>query len=96
MQSNINNVNSLYRALANEVRRSILLNLADGDLSLSFLAGLYDMSLQGITKHLKILEQEKLVISYHVGHKAMYHLPSKLILKLIEDITIWYTDAKSA
>lgn len=88
--------NLLFKALASPVRRSILLNLSGEDLSLSFLAGLYDMSLPGITKHLKILDQAKLVRSYHVGYSVRYHLRSKTILKLIEDLTIWYTIDKSA
>lgn len=89
-------INFFFKLLASDVRRSILLNLADKDLSLSFLAGLYDMSLPGVAKHLKILEQANLVRKYHVGYTAMYRLQSKSILKLIEDITIWYTVAKSA
>lgn len=96
MRHTTNQIDTLFKVLANDVRRSILLNLSSEDLSLSFLAGLYDMSLPGIAKHLKILEDAKLVRSYHIGYTRMYHLRSMTILKLIEELTIWYTNAKSA
>lgn len=91
-----NQIDTLFNVLANDVRRSILLNLSGDDLSLSFLAGLHDMSLPGITKHLKLLEDAKLIRSYHIGYTRMYHLQSKSILKLIDDLSIWYTSDKSA
>lgn len=91
-----NDVDILFKALANEKRRSILFNLSSEDLSLSFLAGLYGMSMSGVAKHLKILEDAKLVRSYHYGYSRRYHLQSRSALKLIEDTTIWYTTAKSA
>lgn len=96
MRHNTTEINLLFKALASPIRRSILLNLSNEDLSLSFLGSLYDMSLPGIAKHLKLLEAAKLVRSYHEGYSAMYHLQSKSILKLIEELTIWYTGAKSA
>lgn len=96
MRHNTNDVNDLFKLLANQTRRSILLNLSTGDQSLSFLAGLYDMSLPGMAKHLKLLESAKLVRSYRVDNSAMYYLRTKSVIKLIEDVTIWYTIGKSA
>lgn len=96
MRHTTTDINLLFKVLANPVRRSILLNLSAGDLSLSFLAGLYDMSLPGIAKHLELLEEVALVRSCHVGYASMYHLWSKTILKLIDELTIWYTSPKSA
>lgn len=96
MRHKTTDINLLFKVIASPVRRSILLNLSGDDLSLSYLAALYDMSLPGIAKHLNLLEDAKLVRSYHAGYTSMYHLRSKTILKLIEGITLWYTSAKSA
>ena len=44
-------------ALADPTRRGILARLATGDATVSDLAEPYDMSLAGVSKHLKVLER---------------------------------------
>jgi DNA-binding transcriptional ArsR family regulator len=48
-------------ALADPTRRGILARLARGEATVSELAEPYDMSLAAVSKHLKVLEQAKLI-----------------------------------
>lgn len=52
----------IFHALADRTRRDILRRLAsNADLSISELASNYDMSLVAVSKHIKVLEEAKLV-----------------------------------
>jgi len=96
MRRNNPDINLLYRALANQTRRNILHDLEINDLSLSTIAYIYEMSIQGATKHLLILRRAKLVSFYHLNNMVMYRLSKKSTVKLMADIAIWYNGGKSA
>lgn len=51
----------VFQALADPTRRDMVIRLADGDATLSELAAAYDVSLQAVAKHLKVLEAAGLV-----------------------------------
>ena len=57
------NVDSIFKAVADPTRREIfhMLMLATTALSLTQLSGQFDMSRQGVTKHVKLLEEAGLV-----------------------------------
>jgi len=50
-----------FAALADPTRRAILARLADGELTVNEIARPYAMSVQAISKHLKVLERAGLI-----------------------------------
>ena len=51
----------VFNALANRTRRQMLVRLADHPATISELAGPFDMTLPGASKHLRVLERAGLV-----------------------------------
>jgi DNA-binding transcriptional ArsR family regulator len=51
----------VFAALADPTRRAIVRRLAQGDATVNELAAPFDMSLPGISKHLKVLERSGLI-----------------------------------
>ncbi|HVF74873.1 MAG TPA: metalloregulator ArsR/SmtB family transcription factor [Acidimicrobiales bacterium] len=58
-----------FAALADPTRRAILARLADGEATVNELAEPFDMTLQAISKHLKVLERAGLITR---GRDAQY------------------------
>ncbi len=54
-------LDNIFGALANRTRREILDLLTRGEHSVQELAGRFDMSQPGVTKHLKVLEKAGLI-----------------------------------
>ena len=54
-------LNATFAALADPTRRAILARLASGEATVSELAAPFDMSLPGISKHLKVLQRAGLI-----------------------------------
>ena len=54
-------LSTTFAALADPTRRAILARLADGEATVNELAEPFDMSLQAISKHLKVLEAAGLI-----------------------------------
>lgn len=50
-------LDATFTALADPTRRAIIARLATGDATVNELAAPFDMSLPGISKHLKVLEK---------------------------------------
>ena len=57
----IDPLSTLFSALADPTRRSILARLATGEASVTELAEPFDMSMPAISKHLKVLEKAGLM-----------------------------------
>jgi DNA-binding transcriptional ArsR family regulator len=60
-------LNAIFAALADATRRRILARLARGEASVSDLAAPFDISLPGVTKHLRVLERARLITSHKEG-----------------------------
>lgn len=58
---NSNELDKIFAALADPVRRQILARLAEGDATVNELAEPFDISLQAISKHIKVLERAGLI-----------------------------------
>ena len=56
-----------FAALADATRRGILERLGRGDASISELAADFDITLTGIKKHVRVLEEAELVATEKVG-----------------------------
>jgi DNA-binding transcriptional ArsR family regulator len=54
-------LSSTFAALADPTRRAILARLAEGEMSVTDLAGPFKMSLPAVSKHLKVLERAGLI-----------------------------------
>jgi DNA-binding transcriptional ArsR family regulator len=76
-----------FAALADPTRRDLLARLTEGDATVGQLAAPYQVSVQAISKHLKVLEQAGLVSRGPEGHRSPVHLEAEvfdLMTKWIE------------
>ena len=67
-------LDKVYGALADPTRRSILTVLARGDVTVGRLADRFPMSLNGVSKHVKVLERAGLVERTIQGREHRLHL----------------------
>lgn len=74
-----------FAALADPTRRAILARLALGEATVSELAEPFDMSLPGISKHLKVLQRAGLV---EQGRKAQWR-PCRLQPAPLRNVADW-------
>ena len=74
MVTNIVNPNGPFRALADPTRRDILVLLEKGALSVGEIALEFPMSRPAISKHLRILEQARLVSEVREGRRHVYQV----------------------
>ena len=78
-------LDSTFSALSDPTRRAILERLGRGSATVGELAGPFDMSLTGLGKHLRVLEEANLVSTEKVGRVRECRLgPGRL-----EDATLW-------
>jgi DNA-binding transcriptional ArsR family regulator len=78
-------LSATFAALADPTRRAILARLALGEASVSELAEPFDMSMPGVSKHLKVLEQAGLVTR---GREAQWR-PRRLDAAPLKEIDAW-------
>lgn len=67
-------LDSIFGSLADPTRRDILRRVAKKELSVSEVAQPYDLTLAAISKHLKILENAKLIIKRRRGKQQLVQL----------------------
>jgi DNA-binding transcriptional ArsR family regulator len=67
----------VFAALSDPTRRDMVARLTVGDASVGQLAASYDVSVQAVSKHLKVLEQSGLV-SRGGGHRSPVHLEAEV------------------
>jgi len=78
-------LSTTYAALSDPTRRAILARLAEGEATVNELAGRFPMSLQGVSKHIKVLERAGLVAR---GRDAQLR-PSRLDAAALEEAAGW-------
>ena len=74
-----------FAALADPTRRAILARLALGEATVTELAQPFDMSLPGVSKHLKVLQHAGLVVQ---GRDAQWR-PCRLEPEPLRDVAGW-------
>lgn len=74
-----------FAALADPTRREILARLAGGEATVNELAEPFDMSLQAVSKHLKVLERAGLITR---GRDAQWR-PCRLEPAPLEEVHRW-------
>ncbi len=75
----------VFSALADPTRRDMVARLAVGDASVNELAAPYDMSLQAVSKHLKVLEDAGLVTRGRDAQRRPVHLEAEVL----DAMTTW-------
>ena len=85
MQSQTQQLDAVFAALADPTRRAILARLASGEASVAELAEPFDMSQPAISKHLKVLERAGLV----VPGRDRQRRPRRLQAKALQDAAEW-------
>ena len=78
-------LNRTFAALADPTRRAILAELAGGERTVNELARPYSMSLQAVSKHLKVLEQAGLITR---GRDAQWR-PCRIDASPIREVATW-------
>ena len=76
-----------FAALADPTRRDMVARLAVGDATVTELAAPYDVSIQAVSKHLKVLEDAGLVTKTRDAQRRPVHLEApvlSLLTKWIE------------
>ena len=78
-------LDAAFAALADPTRRAIVSRLSRGDATVTELAGPFDMSLPGISKHLKVLERGGLISR---GRDAQFR-PCHLEVDMLDGALDW-------
>src|SRR6266550_6357797 len=81
----VDRLTSTFAALADPTRRAILAHLAEGEATVNELAEPFSISLQAVSKHLKVLERAGLVTR---GRSAQLR-PSRLEGAPLKDAADW-------
>ena len=81
----IDQLTSTFAALADPTRRAILERLADGEATVNELAEPFPISVQAVSKHLKVLERAGLITR---GRSAQFR-PSHLQGAPLKDAADW-------
>jgi DNA-binding transcriptional ArsR family regulator len=71
-------LSKVFAALADPTRRDIVTRLAVGDATVGELAAPYDVSVQAVSKHLKVLEDAGLVSKTKVAQRREVHLEAEV------------------
>jgi DNA-binding transcriptional ArsR family regulator len=77
----------VFAALADPTRRDLVARLAQGDATVGQLAAPHDITVQAVSKHLKVLQEAGLVSREGAGHRRPVHLEAEvfdLMTKWIE------------
>ena len=80
-------LSQVFSALADPTRRDLVARLAVGDATVTELAEPYDVSIQAVSKHLKVLEHAGLVTRTREAQRRPVHLEAEvfeLMTKWIE------------
>ena len=81
----VDQLSSTFSALADPTRRAILERLADGEATVNELAEPFPVSVQAVSKHLKVLEHAGLITR---GRAAQWR-PARLRGRPLEDAAGW-------
>lgn len=68
----------IFAALADPMRRDIVARLTDGEATVSELAEPYEVSLQAVSRHLKVLEEAGLVSRSRDAQRRPVHLEAEV------------------
>ena len=70
-------LDQVYGAISDPTRRAILATLANGDANIGALVDRFDISFNGVSKHVKVLERAGLVVRTVTGREHLLRLNPK-------------------
>ncbi|MBC7829494.1 MAG: winged helix-turn-helix transcriptional regulator [Chitinophagaceae bacterium] len=79
----------VFAAIADPNRRKILLLLTAGSLTMNSLAGHFRISRPAISKHVKILEENRLVSIYEMGRERFCELEGEGFKEVVDWIKFY-------
>lgn len=79
MNEGTERLNRVFAALADPIRRDMMTRLADADATVSELAKPYGVSLQAVSKHVKVLEESGLVTRSKDAQRRPVHLNPEVL-----------------
>ena len=85
MINQADDLTATFAALADPTRRAILTRLAAGEATVKELAEPFEISLQAVSKHLKVLERAGLIARGRVAQRR----PSRLEARRLEQAAGW-------
>ncbi len=68
----------VFAALADPTRRDLVARLSEGDATITTLARPYDVTVQAVSKHVKVLEAAGLVSRRDASHRSPVHLEAEV------------------
>jgi len=74
----VDSLSRVFAALADPIRRDMVARLADADASVNELAAPYGVTVQAISKHLKVLEDSGLVSRTRDAQRRPVHLEAEV------------------
>ena len=86
------NLDDIFGALADPTRRAIVARLAGGEATVLELAAPFDISLPAISRHLKVLENARLISRGRDAQKR----PCRLETDALDEINRWTQHTKHA
>jgi DNA-binding transcriptional ArsR family regulator len=92
-------LNQVYGAIADPTRRAILGMLARGEVTVGTLAGQFPISFNGVSKHVKVLEQAGLVrrrVSWREHWLALHPAPLRDASRWLEHYREFWEDRLDA
>src|SRR6185436_1939499 len=89
MQGRLRSRNAVYRALADETRRSILDYLRDGPRTSGEIADQFHSSWPTISRHLAVLRAGGLVVAERKGQAIYYELNTSVFQDLVQHLVGW-------
>jgi DNA-binding transcriptional ArsR family regulator len=81
----IDQLSATFAALADPTRRAMLARLADGEATVTELAEPFQMSLPGVSKHLKVLERAGLI----TRRRSAQRRPCRLDAAPLAEVDEW-------
>jgi DNA-binding transcriptional ArsR family regulator len=85
----VSSANQVFRALADETRRTILRMLRDGPLASGQIADRFSSSWPTISRHLAVLREAGLVATERQGQEIRYELNASVFQDLIQHLIEW-------
>ena len=84
----VDQLSSTFAALADPTRRAILARLADGEATVNQLAEPFPITIQAVSKHLKVLERAGLI----ARARSAQLRPSRLQGEALREAAEWLSD----
>lgn len=80
----VHDVPSVFRALADDRRREVLVRLADGELTAGAIAEGFDLTRQAVSHHLQQLREAGLVHERREGTRRLYRARPEGLAEVLE------------